>query len=451
MKSGDGFTKPPQPIPEAFERCQAFRRKLAKAVPRLPSLSLESFPGRYKDARKRAVYKRAVESLNCVPLSRADSFVKGFVKDEKLNFQVKADPVPRAILPLDPRLNVVEGSINAHREHAVFDGIDSVFGRKTVMKGYNASERGRIIAEKWQRFKRPVALGMDASRFDQHVSVPALEFENSVFLDHCCNEAERRVLSEVLSWTVRSEGRMTAVDGRIKFEREGGRLSGCMHTSSGNIVLMCSMFWTFMQSFDIPWDYINDGDDCVLFLEREHVHMVSAVVGSWFTDMGFTMVVEPPAYELEHVEFCQSRPVWTPEGYVMCRNPHTALVKDTMCLKPITRESEWGSWVRSVGECGMSLAGGIPIFQAFYGMYCRSASGFRINKLHRAEGGLKLASRGMHRRFTYVDPLTRYSFYVAWGVLPDAQVAAEEMYSTMHLNYRDPVDLEEGLCLPEFF
>ncbi|QKN22666.1 RNA-dependent RNA polymerase [Erysiphe necator associated tombus-like virus 8] len=420
-------------------------------MPRLPARPLESFPLRYRDARKRKIYTNAVESLCALPLSIADAFVKGFVKDEKLNLLLKLDPVPRAILPLSARLNVIEGSINAHREHAMFEAIDEVFGRLTVMKGYNAGERGRIIAEKWHRFADPVALGMDASRFDQHVSMLALLFENACFLDHCTNDEERRVLSKVLSWTTSSRGKMVATDGSVKFAREAGRLSGCMHTSSGNILLMCSMFWTFMQQFGVKWDYINDGDDCVLFLERKDVARVSREVDAWFTDMGFTMVVEPPAYELEHVDFCQSRPVWTPSGYIMCRNPHTALVKDTVCLKRIDCEANWRSWTRSVGECGMSLAGGIPMFQAFYGAYLRSAGDAKINKMHKAEGGLKLASAGMHRKEQEIDDFTRLSFYAAWGILPDAQVVAEKEYSAMLLDYHDPEPLAEPLCLPSLF
>lgn len=451
VKNGDCFTTPPKPDPERLATLQEFRQKLNRCVPKLPALSWDSFPSRYKDARKRNIYKNADASLHESPLSIHDAYVKGFVKDEKLNLMIKSDPVPRAILPLSPRLNIVEGSIISHREHAIFEGIDEVFGRKTVMKGLNAESKGRIIAEKCESFDEFAAFSIDMSRFDQHVHLLMNHYENSVLVDTCCTPQERRELAKVLSWSLHSSGRMQAVDGKIGFTREGGRLSGCMHTSLGNIIIMCAMFWTFMQQFDIKWDYINDGDDCVLFLERRDVHLVESAIADYFLGMGFTAVVEDVVYDVEKIDFCQSRPVWDGSGYIMCRNPHTALIKDTMCLKRIDNEFEWGSWVRSVSESGIAAFAGMPVFQSFYECYSRSSREYKINKLHRAEGGLKLAAKGMHRKSCDISDYTRYSFWLAWGVLPDAQIHAEEMFATMHLSYRDPVLSFEGLSLPVYF
>lgn len=452
VKNGDGFSRPPQPIPSRVATLQEFRKRLRGHVPKLPALSWESFPNRYKDARKRNIYVNADASLHERRLTKQDSYVKGFVKDEKLDLMKKGDPVPRAILPLSPRLNIVEGSIISHREHAVFEAIDLVFGRKTVMKGLNAEEKGRIIAEKCGRFAKFAALSIDMSRFDQHVSVLMNMYENSVLVDTCCTPQERRVLSRILSWSIHSRGHMGGVDGKVNFERHGGRLSGCMHTSLGNIVIMCAMFWTFMQQFgDLRWDYINDGDDCVLFLESGDVNTVTPAIQDYFLGMGFTAVVEDVVYDIERIDFCQSRPVWDGDDYIMCRNPHTALIKDTMCLKRIDRESDWGSWVRSVSESGISGFAGMPVFQSFYELYSRSSKGFKVNKLHRVDGGLKLASKGMHRKARPIDDRTRYSFWLAWGVLPDAQIHAEQMFSTMQLFYYDPVLSSESLSLPVYF
>lgn len=453
VKNSEGeFVTPPKPVDGAFDDCQLFRRNVNRHMRRIPALSLDEFPGRYKDARKRAIYRAAVATLNERALSDDDFLVKGFVKDEKLNFTIKKDPVPRAILPVSPVANVVEGSINAHREHALFEAIDKVFGMRVVMKGLNASERGRIIAEKWERFNDPVGVGADASRWDQHCSEDALAFQNSCFLDHCVNESERRVLSRCLEAVKCGSGVMVGTDGKAKFKRKGGRLSGTMHTSSGNVLLMCAMFWTYMQRFPgLKWDYINDGDDCVLFLEKGDVAEVMRGFEPWFLAKGYTMVCEDPVYDLERVEFCQSKPVWTPDGYVMCRNPHTALVKDTLCLKKPQRLADWASWVRSVGEAGISLAGGMPIFQDYYAMFIRSAGDAKVNKGFRCDGGLKLSGRGMHRKHGEVHPRTRFSFYVAFGVLPDAQVATEHMFTTMHMPYHDPELTPWAQSLPSYF
>lgn len=417
-------------------------------MPKIPSLTWDMFPRRYKDARKRRIYENAKDSLMIKCFTYLDGLVKGFVKDERLNFDVKEDPVPRAILPLSPRLNVIEGSINAHREHALFEAIDKVFGYKTVMKGSNGMERGRAIAEIWHSFADPVGVGMDASRWDQHVSLPMIDFQNSCFMDHCCNRNERRALAKCLGYARNGRGVMRGTDGMAKFERQGGRLSGTMHTASGNVMCMCALFYSFMQQFDVKWRYINDGDDCVMFLEKCGLHKVLPHVHGWFLEMGVNMVVEEPVYDLERVEFCQSKPVWTPDGYVMTRNPRTAPVKDALCLKPMNCEKDWGSWVRSVGECGMSLAGGIPLSQEYYQCFVRSSAQYKVNKLHRADGGLKLASRGMHRRYQPVHELTRYSFAIAWGIDPTTQVAIEKEWANHHLFFSQFVSLDVPLSLP---
>lgn len=451
VKSGDGFSPPPQPIPLAFGRCQKFRRELSKYMPKIPSLTWDEFPKRYKDARKKRIYQNAVATLLLKPLCKDDGLVKGFVKDERLNFDVKEDPVPRAILPLNPRLNVVEGSINAHREHAMFEGIDRVFGRKTVMKGLNASERGRIIAGKWASFADPVAIGMDASRWDQHVSLAMLQFQNSCFMDHCCSKQERKALGWCLEQAKNGRGIMRAVDGKIKFSREGGRLSGTMHTSSGNVMCMCALFYSYMGQFTVKWDYINDGDDCVLFLERKDMEVVLPGLSRWFIEMGVNMVIEKPVRDIELVEFCQSRPVWTPEGYVMTRNPHTAPIKDAMCLKPMYNRKEWGSWIKSVGECGMALTGGIPMFQAFYSVYTRAGMGYKVNKFHRADGGLQQAAKGMHRKHQEIHELTRYSFAIAWGIDPTTQVAIEKEWNNHTLSFAPFRMLDVPLSSPLYY
>jgi hypothetical protein len=122
-----------------------------------------------------------------------------------------------------------------------------------------------------------------------------------------------------------------------------------------------------------------------------------------------------------------------------------------MCLKPIDTEANWGSWVRSVSESGIAGFAGMPIFQSFYELYSRSSKGHKINKLHRADGGLKLASKGMHRKARPIDDYTRYSFWLAWGILPEAQVHTEDMFAAMHIHYHDPVLSYESLWLPSYF
>ena len=112
----------------------------------------------------------AVESLKVSPIEEKDSYLNAFVKCEKINRTAKLDPAPRIIQPRKPRFNVCLGRYIKPIEHAIYRAIDKVFGSPTVVKGMNATERGLLLARKWARFSDPVAIGIDAKRFDQHVS-----------------------------------------------------------------------------------------------------------------------------------------------------------------------------------------------------------------------------------------------------------------------------------------
>jgi hypothetical protein len=69
----------------------------------------------------------------------------------------------------------------------------------------------------------------------------------------------------------------------------------------------------------IEGDVVNDGDDLVMFVPESSLSTL-ADLESWYSNWGLRMKVEPPAYFPEQVEFCQSRPVWTPSGWVNFEN-----------------------------------------------------------------------------------------------------------------------------------
>lgn len=445
------FQRPPQPKVGAFSDMDDFKRRLLAVVPRVPALSMEEFPYRYEAAGKRNVYIDALNSLSEVGLREKDAKLRAFVKAEKLDLMAKANPVPRLIQPRSPRYNLSLGVELSHREHLVYEAMDKIFGSKVVCKGLNAKKRGLLIAEKWGKFTRPVAIGMDASRFDQHVSSMALEWEHDFYVKLATSPANRRKLDWMLRQQRKNSGLAIARDGCISYETEGCRASGDMNTAFGNILLMCGMFFAFMSRYPgIKWDYVNDGDDCVLFLEQGDMNRVLPDVPDWFRDHGFTMVVEPPVYEIEKIEFCQSQPVWTPEGYLMVRNPRKAAIKDSISLVPLESETVWRRWMRSVGECGLSLTGGIPVCQDIYQSYIRHAAEATELYHNAMQSGMRMLARGMHRKYQRVHERTRYSFDIAFGITPDEQLAIEAEFRRMAYTYEKPPMRSESYSLPWF-
>jgi len=104
-----------------------------------------------------------------------------FVKYEKTDRTTKEDPVPRVISPRDPKYNIQLGRYLKPIEERIFKALGKMFGHPTVMKGMDTDRTASVLHEKWDHFNNPVAIGLDASRFDQHVSLEALKFEHSVY------------------------------------------------------------------------------------------------------------------------------------------------------------------------------------------------------------------------------------------------------------------------------
>jgi len=162
------------------ERLRFFRDSILKRFSSTTPVDRQTFVEYYKGRRK-TLYQRAVDSLLSSSIRPRDALIKAFVKAEFINSDDKPDPDPRVISPRDPRYNVEVGRYLRPIEHRIYSAIEDIFGEPTVLKGYNAQEIGRIFATKWAKYRDPVAIGLDASRFDQHVSVEALKWEHSVY------------------------------------------------------------------------------------------------------------------------------------------------------------------------------------------------------------------------------------------------------------------------------
>jgi hypothetical protein len=433
----DGGWKP-APAPEAnrFEaRLSSFERALAKHLPSTTPVSHEEFVGLYK-GRKQVVYQKAVDSLKITGISSRDFKLKAFVKPEK----GKLGSAPRVIQPRDPRCNVEIGCYLKPIEERVYKAIAKVWGGPTVMKGYNARKVAAILHSKWKKFSDPVGVGLDAKRFDQHVSVPALQWEHRQYV-RCFRDPDHKAkLSWLLRHQLRNSGVGYCTDGKLKYSVRGKRMSGDMNTALGNCLLMCAMIHAYSSEKGVVAQLANNGDDCVVFMERRDLARFQLGLKEWFLSMGFQMIVEPPAFEFEHIEFCQARPVFDGTGYTMVRNLR-AFTKDACALIPIESEFVLKSWLGAVGDAGMSLTGGIPIWQEFYSLYQRSAGALSSIRKRRGasrvldqsafETGMAMSAIGMERVYGDVTPEARYSFWLAFGVLPDHQVALEDQYRCM--------------------
>ncbi len=454
VKENGEFVEPPRPTGTHFQdTMEQVRRLLVAKLPHASPLSPQQFVETFR-GRKREVYQQAAESLLSRSVTPQDAEVKVFVKYEKTDYTRKSDPVPRVISPRDPRYNVEVGCFLRPVEERIFESLSELFeGFRTVFKGMNAAESGKKMFELWSQFKNPVAIGLDASRFDQHVSEQALRWEHSIY-PHCFPKPYRKKLERLLSWQVKNKCKGYTEDGRLKYTKTGGRMSGDMNTSLGNCILMCSMIKQYSLVRGVRTLLANNGDDCVVFMEASDLARFSFELDDWFRAMGFNMTVEPPCYQFEEIEFCQTHPIYVgPDhnSYIMCRHPKWAIAKDTMSTHDFQNDKQYRAWLDAVGTGGLAMTGQVPIFQDFYRTYQKygdPAKQVGNSAIHVQSWGVRSLGRDMVRSYGPILPETRASFYWAFGVLPDEQIVMEEFYRSVELDSRWRGSVEFQPLLP---
>lgn len=448
----------PQPLAGVYSsRLQVFRKALLKRFSSTTPVTRQEFVEFYKGRRK-TLYQRAADSLLTTSINRRDATIKAFVKAEFINTDDKPDPDPRVISPRDPRYNVEVGRYLRPIEHRIYSAIADIFGEPTVLKGYNAHQIGKIFEDKWNKYRRPVAIGLDASRFDQHVSVDALRWEHSIYN----GIYKSRELSRLLSWQLYNNVVGHCRDGKLKYTTRGCRMSGDMNTAMGNCLIMCALVHRYLEEKNIPGSLSNNGDDCTVIIESRNLAKFQTGLEEWFLEMGFNMKVEKPVYDIEGIEFCQTHPVYTDGGYLMVRNFPKSLSKDCLSLKNLDHNNTCKSWLDAVGQGGLSLTGGIPICQDFYSSYIRIASEMVLTKKayqsskrrHRAPdmeitGGIAWLSKNMNRHYHVPSDRTRHSFYLAFGVTPDMQIEMENVFKNVEWKHQ-VVKLERQEHLPKW-
>ncbi len=436
VKKDGALVRPPRPQPGVFAaRLLPVLRILEPLLPSTAPVSHQQFVDRYS-GRKRLVYQNALEDMRTGRYSlEEDASVKVFVKYEKTDRTTKRDPVPRVISPRNPRFNIRVGRYLSPSEEKIFHSLGLMFHDEhpTVIKGFNASDSARVLREKWELYFDPVAVGLDASRFDQHVSVDALKWEHKIY-SRCFHGKHRTRLKKLLAYQLENHCSGSVPDGEVKYLVNGTRMSGDMNTSLGNCVLMCSMMKAYFLHKGVDAQLANNGDDCVVFLERRDLPHFMAGLTDWFLELGFNMAVEDPVDVFEKVEFCQTKPVFDGSEWIMCRNPHTALAKDSVMLKCWDTPSVFRGWLDAVGTGGLALSSRLPVFQAFYSSYVRSGKRRPIPR-ELLPWSFTNMCVGMTRTPGIVLPEARCSFWEAFDITPDEQLEYEAYFDRFSVTH----------------
>lgn len=418
-------TEPLRPVDNAFQRLELFIEKFK--VNYLQEWTREQFVDSYSGAQ-RTRYEFAANSLALKPLSEDDAQVATFVKCEKINFHAKHDPAPRVIQPRDPRFNTAIGVYIKPLEKKIYKNLGKLYKYPCVAKGFDVYQTGDLFKCKWDMFENPCAIGLDASRFDQHCSVQALKWTHDVYRKFFPQEE----FSKMLDMMLVNYGHGLCKDGFVKYYVEGRRMSGDMDTALGNCLLMVAMTYSLCRELNIPHEVMDNGDDITVIMDKRYEELFVENVEKWYADLGFKMKIEPTVYVLEEVEFCQMHPVYDGVEWRMVRNLN-ALAKDLVCT---TGQEQVGKWLEAIGDGGFSLTAGIPIYQEFYLFLQRYGRSRIMNKrtnktkewnLFKSSGFFRMAGK-RKAHYTTVTPESRESFERAFGYDFSHQTRLEELY-----------------------
>lgn len=432
VKGADGaLIDVPRPQPGVFERQMRWiREQLVSKVRRVRPLSKEQFLKTYS-GRRLALYKRAAARYEQRGVKPKDARIRSFLKIEGFT---KRGAVPRIIQPRNPRLPVYGYALGRYikiYEKVFMSMIKRVTGYRVIVKGLDPRKRAELLRRHWDVFGDPVVLAMDASRFDQHVSRAALRWEHAMWLQLCPSKY-REELKMLLDMQLRNVCTASCPQGTVSYVTDGCRMSGDMNTSGGNCMLMASMLLQYAHDREVVVRVANDGDDSLVIMDRRDLVRFREGLEEWFDNLGFAMEVEDVQDRFERIDFCQCSPVLTSGGWIMCRKPTNSMGKDLTTFRSFPNEQAITVWLQAVHECGKSLTDGVPVMGRFYDMF---RTGRVVKAMPEAlqDRGLFRMAQGLKYRGLDITSQARASFWNAFGILPDDQLALEEWFSGFSL------------------
>jgi len=367
------------------------------------------------------------------PSLRKDARITMFVKAEKSWVEPKD---PRAIqfrsvkytLELGSFMKPIEGGLYALKSLREFRVARAT---RIVAKGLNQQQRAALLRDKADQFAKPMFIGLDCKRFDQHVSTEQLErVEHALYLG--LNPSPR--FAKLLSWQLINEGK--SLHG-IKYKVLGRRMSGDYGTALGNCVTMISMIIAAARQVRlIRYDLVDDGDDCVLIIEDEDLQKVLEMFPRLFLEFGHELTIESVTPSLCDVVFCQTRPTYCSDGV-------WRMIRDYRKVVAVGGASHdhYDNWrggrkvMKAVGQCELALNRGVPVLQEYALGLIRLAGDVQAAKAIDRLGSVayKASFECPLTELSSLKPITisdtcRAMFELNWGCTVEEQLRLEEEF-----------------------
>jgi len=361
---------------------------------------------------KRRLLESAKESLGIYPLENRDGKVRMFLKDDKSHLPEYT--APRCIQYRSKRYCLPLATYLHPLEHYMYSWTDDS-ETPIFAKSRNMQQRGSDIQAKMEMFNNPVAISLDHSKFDSHVNKHLLRFEHWFYRK--CYPGDR-TLDRLLRMQELNIG--TTKNG-TKYTTPYTRMSGDQNTGCGNSLINYGMTLAMKAALGIRMCFYIDGDDFIIFVDRTDEHLVQP---SWYEQFGMKTKLESSTSVIEHIEFCQTRPVFNGRGYTMVRNPIRMLSRLPWYVGKMHARHRI-NYLYSVGLCELSLGMGLPVGQ-FLGHKLSKLDGkYIVTPTHYVAN--KMAYKPGKARLIPPSIAVRESYEQAWGVSVLDQLRYESM------------------------
>jgi len=405
----------------------------------------EQFLARYS-GMKRMRYSKAIEQNAALGLPPWTGKLTMFVKNESLRPSKKVNPDPRAIQFRDANfsaelafyLKPIEHEIYRTVLHGKHYGVGRVIG-----KGLNMKKRAALIKRKFDQFEECAVVSIDAKRFDLHVNTDLLQMEHAYYLKFNNDPEFARLLRQQLINVVTTRS-------GFKYTVFGGRMSGDMNTGLGNCVISLLMFKALVKKLGFKMDLLVDGDDALLFVERQNLNTLSSAIYPHYFEFGMEMEIADVAYTMEDIDWCQTKPVLMGETWMMVRDPVRTLSHVLVSKK--WQPHRQRDYMAAIALCEMSLNRGVPVLQAMSEALWRNSSQnptvldserkealfSRVLSFNSWEG---LVHKGINP--SPISASTRLSFQAAFGIDVSEQMAWELYLTQWNCTFGEPQKVDD--------
>lgn len=370
------IAKCPAPQPERIKELRELCRSVAAKFGHITQQDPDSFYklyGRGKRLKYHNAYLKYCDIIGDVP-----GRITAFVKPDKINPFEKLFAIPRAIQYREPVYAVALAQFLKPLEHMLYKfkflSEWCTSGTRFVAKGMNQKDRAYALIKKTKQFVTFAVVSLDMSRFDMHVNKELLKVEH-LFYNLIVQHPNLVKLLKVQLKNRGSYKNRKNFDEWLKYTAEGRRMSGDMNTALGNCILMILMTILYLESLKVKYELLDDGDDLLVIIDACNVDLLKTTVTEFYLGFGMNVKIEGVAYTIPEVQFCQSSPINTANGWKFVRNPFKIMSTSLSGSRwACDSERHLRSMVLGQGICEGVLNDGVPVLAAYANALVRNAN-----------------------------------------------------------------------------